>query len=358
MGRSRRSAKDDMTKNSTDEDVSDSQHVNRVEDASRAFNNTGMLSLIPDFKGEGENISYYFQQVRDIAKLANWTECQVSTILKTKLKGKALLLLNSNQTLQKAKTLEDIQNILAERFELKSTITQRQLNFQNIKHTPDISIDDLAMQIENSARDLMDIKDSEDTPEHVQKIMMSKFLQIIRRDIRVELLKDSVTNFQEAITRAKEISSILDEVNREEDIQINNINQNSQSIIKNLEDKISRLEQRLHDSQDKCQACLKRGHDIQHCYKFLAFQRQRDGQPSNTGQGYNVRGTTRSYRGTSRNFNTRNRGYNVRQGRQPPYFRPNSNTNGFSNRNSDHQGQMSNRHTGNLNLRRGSGIRD
>jgi hypothetical protein len=248
------------------------------EQINTQISNLSMINLIPEYFGETtESITYFLTQARNVATLAQWSDTQLAIIIKTKFRGKAQNLLIKCKNLQNSSCMNDIENALRENFETTQSMTQKQIQFQAITHTPEKTIADLALEIENAAHTFLDTED-EQSP-IVDKIKLSKLLEVIRPDIRRELIRGQITNFKQAVQKAKEIDALLNEEQEHIAFAVNklSINQSNDQSAKLL-DKIEHLEKRLNIAENKrskqCKICGKNNHATDDCFHIANFKTQ------------------------------------------------------------------------------------
>lgn len=173
-----------------------------------------IVNLLPTFEDkEGEKIEFFLSQFEQISSMAQLSTQQKGIILKSKLKGQALQFLTANTMLQEETDFEKIKKIMLDRFKRKTTITQEHQLFKSIRHVPGTSIADLAHKIQITATKFLktDQADTAQIADIIDRICLSKFLEVIREDIRIDLLKQSPLNFKDAVQKAELLENIAEE---------------------------------------------------------------------------------------------------------------------------------------------------
>lgn len=239
--------------------------------------NTELISLLPQYSGqEGENLEEFLAQFENIAELSGWEDNERGLILKTRLRGEAFKhILESEKS--KNNDINSIKAELCKKFTKKKTQQQKKQLFDNIKHTPKMSIEEVGKVIKMRTKDYLGItKETPETKKIENTVMLQKFLETIREDIAIEIKKLDITTFEEAVKKAQQLNDVY------ETVTVNNITKteenNISEIVKNLE--IMKLREEMQEIKDnlkkltqiqvqkviQCEICKKFGHEKQDCW--------------------------------------------------------------------------------------------
>lgn len=229
-----------------------------------------IMQMLPSFDGLKENnIEFFLNQFQQIVELTSWSEQEQIIILKSRLKGKALQFLSENMPLQKEKSMQKIIEILTNKFKVKQTLLQKHNDFNNLKHMPNMSVNDLAEEIENQTLIFLDMKEIDDPKIEIiaEKIKLTKFLQIVRMDLRTEVKKTNPQTFKEAVKTANIIEDALNEAN--EIINSIETEQDSGEQVNTVKNENTTEK----PPQKFCIACGKNNHWMAECYTLQNVQK-------------------------------------------------------------------------------------
>lgn len=156
-----------------------------------------LANALPTFSvSDTENIEYFLTQFNDVAKLEKWSEPKKLIILKLQCKEQALKFLSSSSKLA------------------------------NLAQKPNKNCTDLADEVENLVTKFIDNKKDDESPTLMaltENLKFTKFIESLRADIRMEVLKFGPQNFSQAVKRAKNIEAALEQ----QEFDVNNVNVNS-----------------------------------------------------------------------------------------------------------------------------------
>ncbi|GBM23272.1 hypothetical protein AVEN_254923-1 [Araneus ventricosus] len=150
-----------------------------------------LISSLTPFKGGNENFDFFIKQFIEIAKLEKWSEAKKILVLKLNLKDEALKFLVSNPKLEELDHFDSLVKKLEEKFCKKPNFEEAQRQFNNLKQKVSQSISDLAEQVSSTTDKFSNPNNSEE--ENIvnltEKLKLSKFIEALRPDIRVEVKK-------------------------------------------------------------------------------------------------------------------------------------------------------------------------
>lgn len=280
------------------------------------------------FAGEkGERVESFLTQFENITKLTNWSDDHKGLILKTRLKNKAAEFILKNDTTKENDNIDIVKNALIKRFGEIKSLTQAQNEFQNIKQTPVTSIRELEQEIrEKTQKFLGDIRESAEMRKINDRIMLAKFLESVREDIKIELKKANIETFEEAVERAV----LLEEIFKEEQVNVNTLRlqgtDHEREVLKR-DREIAELKQQIQEMQIErssqinrqpsfqrrqppvqnkqmqiiCQICKRRGHGASTC--FYRDTNNKKYENSNKNQGVNAGTVNKKWQGRKNYLN-------------------------------------------------------
>ncbi|GBM13864.1 Transposon Tf2-9 polyprotein [Araneus ventricosus] len=186
-----------------------------------------LISSLTPFKGGNENFDFFIKQFIEIAKLEKWGEAKKILVLKLNLKDEALKFLVSNPKLEELEHFDSLVKKLEEKFCKKPNFEGAQSQFNNLKQKVSQSISDLAEQVSSTTDKFSNPNNSEE--ENIvnltEKLKLSKFIEALRPDIRVEVKKLGPKNFKSAVAIAKNIDNALSDDGAELNVTDSGINQ-------------------------------------------------------------------------------------------------------------------------------------
>ncbi|GBN82007.1 hypothetical protein AVEN_171396-1 [Araneus ventricosus] len=164
------------------------------------MSNSLIASLTP-FKGNEDSFEFFVKQLNAIAKLEKWGEAKKILVLKLNLKDEALKFLVSNPKLEEIDNSDSLVKKLEENFCKKPNFEEAQQRFNNLKQKVSQSISDLAELVISTTDKFSNPNNSEE--ENIvsltEKLKLSKFIEALRPDIRVEVKKLGPKTFKSAV---------------------------------------------------------------------------------------------------------------------------------------------------------------
>ncbi|GBN90624.1 hypothetical protein AVEN_189763-1 [Araneus ventricosus] len=156
-----------------------------------------------------------------------WGEAKKILVLKLNLKDEALKFLVSNPKLEEIDHFDSLVKKLKEKFCKQPNFEEAQRQFNNLKQTVSQSISDLAEQVSSTTDKFSNPNNSEE--ENIvnltEKLKLSKFIEALRPDIRVEVKKLGPKTFNSAVAIAKNIDNALSDDGGEINVTDSGINQ-------------------------------------------------------------------------------------------------------------------------------------
>ncbi|GBN96770.1 Retrovirus-related Pol polyprotein from transposon 17.6 [Araneus ventricosus] len=253
-----------------------------------------LISSLTPFKGGNENFDFFIKQFNDIAKLEKWGEAKKILLLKLNLKEQALKFLVSNPKIEEIDDFDSLVKKLKEKFCKKPNFEEAQRQFNNLKQTVSQSISDLAELVSSTTDKFSNPNNSEE--ENVvsltEKLKLSKFIEALRPEIRVEVKKLGPKTFKSTVAIAKNIDNALSEDGGEINVTDSGINQilsqqlNTNKQILELSEKVNAIssqnlcvnsltEAEAANSnnvqsyqQSPCQICGKLSHKANNCFHY------------------------------------------------------------------------------------------
>ncbi|GBO00651.1 hypothetical protein AVEN_42285-1 [Araneus ventricosus] len=190
------------------------------------MSNRLVASLSP-FKEKEDSFEFFIAQINAIAKLEKWGEAKKILVLKLNLKDEALKFLVSNPKLEERDNFDSLEKKLEEKFCKKPNFEEAQREFNNLKQKVSQSISDLAEQLSSTTDKFSNPNNSEE--ENIvnltEKLKLSKFIEALRPDIRVEVKKLGPKTFKSAVAIAKNINNALSDDGAESNVTDSGINQ-------------------------------------------------------------------------------------------------------------------------------------
>ncbi|GBM16490.1 Transposon Tf2-6 polyprotein [Araneus ventricosus] len=253
-----------------------------------------LISSLTPFKGGNENFDIFIKQFIEIAKLEKWSEAKKILVLKLNLKDEALKFLVSNPKLEEIDNFDSLVKKLEEKFCKKPNFEEAQRQFNNLKQKVSQSISDLAEQVSSTTDKFSNPNNSEE--ENIinltEKLKLSKFIEALRPDIRVEVKKLGPKNFKSAIAIAKNIDNALSDDGAEINVTDSGINQilsqqlSTNKQILELSEKVNAISSQnlcvnslteapatnsnndQSNQQSPCQICGKLNHKANNCFHY------------------------------------------------------------------------------------------
>ncbi|GBM36071.1 Retrovirus-related Pol polyprotein from transposon 17.6 [Araneus ventricosus] len=253
-----------------------------------------LISSLTPFKGGNENFDFFIKQFIEIARLEKWGEAKKILVLKLNLKDEALKFLVSNPKFEEIDNFDSLVKKLEEKFCKKPNFEEAQRQFNNLKQKVSQSISDLAEQVSSTTDKFSNPNNSEE--ENIvnltEKLKLSKFIEALRPDIRVEVKKLGPKNFKSAVAIAKNIDNALSDDGAEINVTDSGINQilsqqlSTNKQILELSEKVNAISSQnlcvnslteapatnsnnvQSNQQSPCQICGKLNHKANNCFHY------------------------------------------------------------------------------------------
>ena len=216
--------------------ASNTSTTNRQQNDDSLFPTLGPITnLLPIFEGrESDSIKFFLNQITQMLDSIKLTDLQKTLILKSRLKGNAQEFLANNIELQQEKNYNKVKEVLENYYYTPKTNVQLCAEFNAIKQSPNMTVKQLAQKIKNTAQIYFNIKPdaSEEHKSMIDNLLMNRFLDSLRSDLKWELRKLKILNFNDAITQAQR----LEEAFNEQILHINNLTeqQNQNKILSEM----------------------------------------------------------------------------------------------------------------------------
>lgn len=336
MGRKRNATRDSVSaetllgrsrNNSSNEnlDISDNAQIANTE-----FVPAYITQLLPSFSAkEGEDIEDFFVKIENVFSLAPNLGADIKgVLLKSKLQDKAADFVLHDPQIRQVNNYQKIRKALIQRYHKIKPKLSGQQEFAKITQTPKMSVQDLAQEIRVKAVKVLGVTERGPVMQNMlDKMMCMKFLDAIRQDIKVELLKKKIEDFEEALKEAIILENIFDNYVTEQDegdkvtamqelmghLEIRKISEEIKELKENATPK-NEAEQEI-----RCQICKRINHTAEICfYRNQNINRGR----YNYARGQNIRGRQQNrgiFRGNNVSRPWRGRGtYHSQQNRNNP----------------------------------------
>ncbi|GBM69946.1 hypothetical protein AVEN_13805-1 [Araneus ventricosus] len=251
-----------------------------------------LISSLTPFKGDNENFHLFIKQFNAIAKLEKWGEAKKILVLKLNLKDEALKFLVSNPKLEEIDNFDSLVKKLEEKFCKKPNFEEAQRQFNNFLKKVSQFISDLAEQVSSTTDKFSNPNNSEE--ENIvnltEKLKLSKFIEALRPDIRVEVKKLGPKTFKSAVAIAKNIDNALSDDGAELNVTDSGINQilsqqlSTNKQILELSEKVNAISSQnlcvnslteatnsnnvQSNLQSPCQICGKLNHNANNCFHY------------------------------------------------------------------------------------------
>ncbi|GBM37309.1 Transposon Tf2-6 polyprotein [Araneus ventricosus] len=309
-----------------------------------------LISSLTPFKGGNENFDFFIKQFIEIAKLEKWGEAKKILVLKLNLKDEALKFLVSNPKLEEINHFDSLVKKLEEKFCKKPNFEEAQRQFNNLKQKVSQSISDLAEQVSSTTDKFSNPNNSEE--ENIinltEKLKLSKFIEALRPDIRVEVKKLGPKNFKSAVAIAKNIDNALSDDGAEINVTDSGINQilsqqlSTNKQILELSEKVNAISSQnlcvnslteapatnsnndQNNQQSPCQICGKLNHKANNCFHYTRGNYYRGNVRANYNRTFRAN-NFHPYRSRANQRSNYGRGFRV--GNQKFDFEENSPTN-------------------------------
>lgn len=172
-----------------------------------------LASSLPTFSGEkDENISYFLNQLKEVAELEEWSPEKKLIILKLNLREKALKFAISVLEDSDA-NFDDLEKALIGKFSKDKNFNEIQKEFNDLKQLPTESVQSYAERVEKLANKFGNPSKSNNAEikKLVNDLKFSKFVEGLRPDIKIDVKKMGPKEFKQAITLANNIQQALED---------------------------------------------------------------------------------------------------------------------------------------------------
>lgn len=237
--------------------------------SSNSLNDSAVIALLPSFDGSGsKEISHFCEEFSQIINTINLPDEQKCIVLRAKITGKAARTLTNHRHLIIEQNFDKLINQIKKIFQPTKSLTQKQAQFQAIVHTPDMSIRDLAAKIKYLAQEYLELQDtvSPAMESVIEKVALAKFIEVLRVDLKIEVMKKDPQTLEEAVSVAEKNEAIFNETNR----FINTVStQSSNNEQSDLRAELAHCKEQLNKIIDRgninCLGCGKSGHYLVAC---------------------------------------------------------------------------------------------
>lgn len=168
-----------------------------------------IMSVLPTFDGDSDSCHHFFELFSELADLANWSDQERVTIVKSRLKGNALRYLVDSPKLKNV-SFEDLRKDFESFFVKSQSLTEKHLSFNEIKLLPNEPIKTLAYRINTAISRLMNDMTSFDSQCLViDRLKLTKFIDALPADYQREVLKLAPDGFDKAVELASKYQVAL-----------------------------------------------------------------------------------------------------------------------------------------------------
>lgn len=268
----------------------------------------GYQSLVNNFDGDVfSNISYFFTNLEEVGKIAQWNNSELIAVLKSKLKGPALEYFINDPELTSEKSFATIKTKLNTYFDKITTLSHRQQQFSNCKQIPGETIRSYSSRVSNLTINYfgLDNATKNDAKQIVDQTKLAKFLEGLLPQFKELALSKNPTTFSAAVENALLHESNIQLISSEGGNQgsVNNIDrddkimdflqkqaENSNYLISTLSEKLNNISiknstpQRSRENSFQrrhCTNCGRNNHVIENCW-FIRNQNSRTSSNHNS----------------------------------------------------------------------------
>lgn len=211
-----------------------------------------LANLIPAFSGkDGENITFWITQIKQIATLENWNKDKKAIVLKLHCRDNALKFLIEDPIASKENDFDNLAELLIKKFEKKQSFQEIQRQFSTISQKQNQSVKDLANEVSMVADKYVNVENTNQNCDSILKenLKLTKFLEALKPDISLEVKKFGPKDLKSALAHAINIESALEQscdnsTNNISNVDIHNIlkeNLMKDQLIADLNKKINNL---------------------------------------------------------------------------------------------------------------------
>lgn len=158
------------------------------------------------FDGQNPQECHNFMvQFEAVAQMGHWTDAEQGIILKSRLRGQALTFLTNDPSLRHETSFKTIKSKLMDFFAEQPSLATNHMRFTTIKQQPGETVKNLVFRIDNAAMQYLSNgeKTTLSSDPMVMTIKLSKFLEALHHDLRLDVLKMDPKNYADAIEKAK-----------------------------------------------------------------------------------------------------------------------------------------------------------
>ncbi|GBM96446.1 hypothetical protein AVEN_133809-1 [Araneus ventricosus] len=173
-----------------------------------------LADLIPAFSGkDGENITFWITQIKQIATLENWNKDKKAIVLKLHCRDNALKFLIEDPIASKENDFENLAEILIKKFEKKQSFQEIQRQFSTISQKQNQLVKDLTNEVSMVANKYVNVENTNQNCDSILKesLKLTKFLEALKPDISLEVKKCGPKDLKSALARARNIESALEQ---------------------------------------------------------------------------------------------------------------------------------------------------
>jgi hypothetical protein len=153
---------------------------------------------IQSFDGEPSSLKYFIDQLKDISRISQWPDEFLLAYARSKLTGNAQKLIQQAHEINSITTSADLFSKLQDFFDNKSTASHT-LELHSFHMLPGETIKNLAHRLDILTHNVYtNIKDKA----ALDEIKYVKFTQVLPPDIRLLILQNNITTYDEAVKRA------------------------------------------------------------------------------------------------------------------------------------------------------------
>lgn len=297
-----------------------------------------LLAAIPNFHGTSEeNVTFFLKNITDTCNVQKLDDQNCILVLRLKCRDKALEFLSSDTEVAKETEFQKIIDLFQKKFHKAESFEDASYEYARITQKPKQTVTNLAEEIRSIVTRMSPTSENNaELTTFKEKLMFSKFLEALRPDIRIEVIKFGKKNFKDLVAQALDVEKALEQ----KDFDLNNLcavpSTSSDLIEKLLKQQaeqnvqISKLTdtiQKIQEEKVTCQICFKT-HSARDCWHYLGVQNQRhfrrnphfSNQAMQSSGGYNSWGdNSNSQRQDNRNLQSNGPRYNRGRGRNQQY---------------------------------------
>lgn len=167
-------------------------------------NNSTFIPKITPFDGDSSMVTFFFDQVKEIANVNQWDRQKTILFLKSNLIGTALQYFIHSDCANVGKSLEDIRKSFSEYFTDNSPHVSI-LDLASFKMRPGESVKALAHRLETLINRIYPNVPDKESLRQIKRIHL---IQALPSHIRIRLLEENILSFEETVNRGQELFAI------------------------------------------------------------------------------------------------------------------------------------------------------